>query len=100
MRGFIDFLRGQGVVGFATGFILGGAVSALVTSFITNIVNPLLSVILGAAKNLEQYSLHAGPIEVFWGKFIAALINFLILAAVVYYGFKILGLDRLDKKRD
>ena len=30
----------------------------------------------------------------------AQLINFLILAAVVYYGFKILGLDRLDKKKE
>ena len=100
MRGFLDFIRTQGVVGFASGFILGGAVSTLVTSFITNIVNPLLSVVLGAAKNLDQYSLAIGPIEIFWGKFTVALVNFLVLALVVYFGIKILRLEKLDKKKE
>ena len=42
MKGFLDFIREQGVVGLAVGFILGGAVSKLVTAIITDIVNPIL----------------------------------------------------------
>ena len=50
--GFIDFIRTQGVVGFAVAFILGGAVSVLVTSLVNNLVNPILGVALGSAKDL------------------------------------------------
>ncbi len=38
---FLNFIREQGVVGLAVGFILGGAVSQLVASLINDIVNPL-----------------------------------------------------------
>ena len=41
MKGFLEFVREQGVVGLATGFILGGAVSKVVTSLVTDIINPV-----------------------------------------------------------
>jgi len=37
MKGFLDFIREQGVVGLAVGFILGGAVSKLVASLVADI---------------------------------------------------------------
>jgi len=39
--GFIDFVREQGVVGLAVGFILGGAVSKVVSSLVKDIINSL-----------------------------------------------------------
>ncbi|MDP3953208.1 MAG: MscL family protein [bacterium] len=95
MRGFIDFIREQGVVGFAVGFIIGGAISKMVTSLVENIIQPLLGSLLGKAGGLN--SLAVGPIT--YGKFITAFVDFLVIAAVVYFIFKGLGLHKLDKKK-
>lgn len=99
MKGFIEFVREQGVMGLAVGFILGGAVSKVVASLVTDIINPLLGVILGAAGNLADAYLAIGPIKLMWGNFINTLIDFIVIALVVYYGVKFLKLDKLDKKK-
>ncbi len=99
IRGFTQFIREQGVVGLATGFLLGGAVSKVVTAFVTDIINPVISIMLGSGEGFRQASFKAAGVEVFWGDFASVLIDFLIVAAVVYFGFKGLGLDKLDKKK-
>lgn len=100
MEGFMKFLREQGVVGLAVGFILGGAVSKVVASLVADIVNPILSVILGSAGNLAEASLRIGKIEILWGSFVAVSIDFAVIAMVVYFGVKKLGLDKLDIKKE
>jgi large conductance mechanosensitive channel len=99
MKGFINFIREQGVVGLAVGFILGGAVSKVVTALVTDLINPLVGILLGFAGNLSAMTLKLGPAVIKWGDFLSVLIDFLIIAAVVYYGVKGLGLDKLDKKK-
>lgn len=99
MRGFIDFIREQGVVGFAVGFILGGAVSALVKSFIEDIISPLLALGTGNLKTITDAYLQVGSARIMWGSFLNDLINFIVLAFVVYFAVKVLKLDRLDKKK-
>jgi large conductance mechanosensitive channel len=96
MRGFIKFIREQGVVGLAVGFILGGAISKMVTSLVQNIIQPLLGYALGSAEGLS--SLAVGPVT--YGQFITATIDFIIIAAVVYFVVKGLGLDKLDKAKE
>ena len=98
MKGFIDFIRKQGVVGLAVGFILGGAVSKVVSALVTDIMNPMLGVVMGSKDSLAAMVLKIGPIEVLWGHFVSILIDFLVIALVVYFGVKGLGLDKLDKK--
>lgn len=98
LEGFIDFIREQGVVGLAVGFILGGAVSGVVSSLVEDIINPVLGIILGAA-DLEAIVLPIGPAEIMLGSFISVMIDFLVIAAVVYFGVQALGLDKLDKKK-
>lgn len=98
MKGFIEFLRAQGVVGLAVGFILGGAVSDLVKSLIDNVINPLLGIILNKAQGISEASVHLLGATIKLGAFVNTLINFAVVAAVVYFGVKKLGLDRLDKK--
>lgn len=98
MKGFIEFIRKQGVVGLAVGFILGGAVSKVVSSLVVDIINPLLSVVLGVVGGMKEASLKIGTVEVFWGSFVNAFVDFLVIALVVYFGVKLLKLDKLDKK--
>lgn len=95
----MDFIRKQGVVGLATGFILGGAVSKVVASLVNDIINPVLGVVLGVAKGLETASFQIGQAKIMWGSFVGVLIDFLVVALVVYFGVRSLGLDRLDKKK-
>jgi large conductance mechanosensitive channel len=91
--GFSEFIRKQGVLGLAVGFILGGAVAKVVSSLVKDIINPLLGIILGATGDLSSYSLKVGSSEIMWGNFLSTLIDFVVIAAVVYYGVKLLGLS-------
>ena len=100
IRGFLSFIREQGTIGLAVGFLLGGAISKLVTSLVTDIINPILTPIVGAAGNLRDATLYLGPVHLLWGDFIANLIDFSVIAAVVYFGVLGLGLHRFDKKRE
>lgn len=99
MKGFLDFVRSQGVVGLAVGFLLGGAVSKLVTALINDIVNPLLSLLLGSVGNLREASFTLGSAVFMWGKLLSTLIDFAVVAAIVYYGVHGLGLDKIDKPK-
>jgi len=94
--GFVDFVRERGVVGLAIGFVLGGAVSKITTSFSTDIVNPMLTYLFGGTGRLGDIAI--GSIAL--GKFLATLLDFFILAITVYLIFKVLKLDKLDKKKE
>ncbi len=100
MKGFIDFVRTQGVVGLAVGLILGGAVSELVKSLIDSFVNPILGLVLGSADGLKAASFALGDATIAYGAFLNTLINFTVIAFVVYFGVKKLGLDKLDKAKE
>ncbi|MDD5696428.1 MAG: MscL family protein [Candidatus Pacebacteria bacterium] len=99
MKGFIDFIREQGVVGLAVGFILGGAVSKVVSALVTDIINPILGILLGSAGGLKQASIGIGSAKILYGDLISVIVDFIVIALVVYYGVKAIGLDKLDKKK-
>lgn len=100
MKGFMDFIRKQGVVGLAVGFLLGGAVSKLVTALVTDIINPVLGIVFGITEGLKDAKLEVGSVAILWGDFVAGLIDFLVIAAVVYYGVQLLGIEMPEKKSD
>jgi len=96
--GFFEFIRNQGVIGLAIGFILGGSIRSVVDSIVNDLINPLLGLLLGKV-DFSKAVWQIGSAEIAWGNFIATLINFTIVAAVVYFGVKTLGLEKLDKKK-
>jgi len=96
LTGFFQFIREQGVVGLAIGFILGAGVNKVVTSLVNDIIQPAIGLIFGSVDGLN--GLHYSSIM--YGRFIAGLIDFSILAAIIYFGFKGLGLDKLDKQKE
>jgi len=99
MKGFMDFIREQGVVGLAVGFILGGAVSKLVAALVQDIISPILALGLSNVENLRSAYVQIGAAKIMWGNFLNVLIDFVVVALVVYFGVKVLKLDRLDKKK-
>ncbi len=95
----MEFIREQGVVGLAVGFILGGAVSKVVTALVTDIINPLVGLGLGAVGNLKDATVQVGTAKLAYGDLVSTVIDFIIIATVVYVGVKILGVDKLDRKK-
>jgi len=103
--GFMDFIRTQGVVGLAVGLVLGGAVTILVKSLIDNVVMPPLGFVLGSAEGLKGLEMTIGKTGgkqaiLHYGVFLNDLVNFIVIAIVIYLIVHMLGLDKLDKRKD
>ena len=99
MKGFIEFIREQGVIGLAVGFILGGAVAKVVSALVTDLINPFVGLASGSGKGLESAAIKIAGAIFMYGHFLSVLIDFIIIASVVYTFVKVLRLDRLDKKK-
>ena len=92
---FFDFLRTFGIIGLAIAFVIGQASSKLVTALVEDIINPLIGLFLPSGS-LEQLSAKvisvSGAISEFkYGNFIANIIDFLIIALVVFVAYKALS---------
>ena len=85
--GFVDefmaFLNKHKVVGLAIAFIIGAAASKLVTALVQDIVMPLISA-LTPSGDWRTITLQLGPVKLLVGDFAGALIDFLIIAFVVF----------------
>jgi large conductance mechanosensitive channel len=79
-KGFKDFLLRGNLIDLAVAFILGAAFGNVVTAF-TQIIMDVIGLI-GGNPNFDTVTI--GPINV--GKFITALVSFVIMAAIVYFG--------------
>ncbi len=103
LQGFTDFVREQGVVGLAIGFVLGAQVKTLVDQLVASFINPLLGLLLPGKGNLSEktfsLALNGKNADFAWGAFIFQLISFIIVALVVYTVVNRLKLDKLDKKK-
>ncbi len=80
---FRDFLKEYKVMGLAIAFVMGAAITSLANSFITNIIMPLLNPLIFGG-GWQTATLALGPFNIGWGPFLAALLNFLIIAWVIF----------------
>lgn len=98
IKEFRDFLKEYKVVGLAIAFIMGMASTTLVQSLVNNIIMPLITPFVpGGGWQTATFSL--GSIVISWGAFLGALINFIILAFVVFMIAKfVLKEEKVTKK--
>jgi len=94
-NGFKEFVKEQNVVGLAVGLILGTAAKGLIDTLINKVVMPPLGLLLGSTKGLEGWTIPLGDTGavIGIGEFLSVLIDFLVLALVVYIVIKALKLD-------
>lgn len=79
---FKEFISKGNVLDLAVGVIIGGAFSSIVTALTDNIINPLINCIGGAEI---QGKIHlVGDNYIDYGAFISAIINFIIMAFIIF----------------
>ena len=83
MDEFMAFLNKYGVIGLAIAFIIGGAASRLVSSLVNDILMPIISFFIPGGAWRET-PLIIGPIRLMVGSFAGAILDFLIIAFVVF----------------
>lgn len=89
-------LRGN-VMDMAIGVMIGGAFSTIVTSLTDNLINPILG--LAGGMDFSSYVLTIGSVELKYGAFITAVINFIIMALILFCMLKAVNkMTNLGKK--
>ncbi|MGD0442529.1 MAG: large conductance mechanosensitive channel protein MscL [Edaphobacter sp.] len=96
LKGFRDFILRGNVMDLAVAVIIGAAFTAIVTALTTNLISPLLGSVIGK-PNFDYLVAHVNGGVIEYGKFFTAIVNFLIIAAVVYF-FLVLPTQYLIKK--
>ena len=100
MKGFMDefkqFIARGSVMDLAVGVIIGGAFSAITTSLINDIIMPLLG-IFTSSVSFADLSFTVNGAVIAYGNFIQAVLNFLIMAFIVFCLVK--ALNKLHRKK-
>jgi len=82
-KDFKAFVLKGNVLDLAVAVVLGVAFGAIVTSLVNDIIMPLVGIILGGI-DFASLSIQVGSATVLYGKFIQAIVNFLIIAFVIF----------------
>lgn len=106
-QGFMDFIRGHGVIALAIGLFLGTSLKTILDAFTANIVNPIIGVSTGNL-NLNSMSVCISHSRVTgicksslgYGAVLSTVISFVIAAFVVYLIIKLLRLDKFDQTKE
>jgi len=91
---FMEFLKKYGVIGLAIAFIIGGAAGRLVTALVNDLLMPIVAVIVPGGE-WRTTVLQVGPVKFLLGDFVGALIDFIIIALVVFLVSKQLAKTKL-----
>lgn len=100
LKEFKDFIARGNVMDMAVGIIIGAAFTAIVTSLVGDLINPFIGIVTGGTDFSSYYFVMKGEVpegasldaaravagaSIFaWGAFVTAVINFLIIAFVVF----------------
>ena len=98
---FKEFISRGTVMDMAVGIIIGGAFTSIVTSLVDDIINPILGIFGG--MNFDQLHVKLfGEATLYYGKFITAVINFLIMALIIFIMIKAMNTasDKLVRKEE
>lgn len=114
-QGFVDFIRERGVVGLAIGLAIGAQANATVQTIASGFINPIVAFLVGSQSGLNGevwnvvgrdtetinywFTLGNRTLVFEWGTVLASLITFTAVLLVIYLVYRVLNLDKLDKKK-
>ncbi len=94
---FMEFLMKYQVIGLAVAFIIGAAATKMVTACVADIIMPVIAVLIPGGDWRTQV-LELGPVKFLIGDFIGAIIDFIIIALVVFIVVKYMMKGDTSKK--
>ena len=96
MEEFKAFALKGNVMDMAIGVIIATAFGAIITAFIENIINPIIGVLF--QTDLSEVVIHMGAVDLGIGAFISAIINFVLMALVLF--FLVRGVNKMKKPQE
>ncbi|MDG1340418.1 MAG: large conductance mechanosensitive channel protein MscL [Paracoccaceae bacterium] len=111
LKEFKDFIAKGNVMDMAVGIIIGAAFTAIVGSLVADLINPIISLFMGGVDFSGMYAVlgdgeygsiteaeEAGAAVFAYGRFIMAIINFLIIGFVVF--MLVRSVNKMKKKEE
>jgi large conductance mechanosensitive channel len=97
LKEFRDFINRGNVIDLAVGIVIGAAFTAIVNSLVNDLVMPIIGIITGGI-DFSGLAITVGDASLTYGNFIQAVINFLIIALVVFWIVK--AVNRFRKQEE
>ena len=97
LKEFKEFISKGNIVDMAIGVIIGSAFGKIVTSLVNDIFMPIIGVIIGGL-DFSNLSIKVGNSTIMYGSFIQNVVDFLIVAACIFFMIKILS--KFKKKEE
>jgi large conductance mechanosensitive channel len=83
MKDFRAFVMRGNVLDLAVAVVIGVAFNAVVNSLVNDVIMPFIAAIIGK-PNFDDLTITLGDTAIYYGKFLTALVNFLIIAATLF----------------
>lgn len=96
IKGFRDFIMRGNVIDLAIAVVVGAAFTGIVTQFTKSFIEPIIKLIGGGGVHGGAFIVNGVAFD--WGAFINAIINFLIVAAILYF-FIVVPINKLMTRR-
>lgn len=97
LKEFKEFISRGNVLDLAVAVIIGAAFTAIVTSLVDDLIMPLIGVILGGV-DFSSLAIKVGEANITYGNFIQAIINFLLIALVLF--LLVRAVNRMIKQKE
>lgn len=98
MAEFKEFLQKYQVLGLAVAFVIGAASTKLVTAIVTDLIMPIIGVLVPGG-DWRASTLELGPVKFLVGDFVGAVIDFAIIALVIFVIVKMIMKEDAKQKR-
>ncbi len=99
LKGFKEFILRGNVIDLAVAVVIGAAFTAVVTSIVGNVITPLISAFFKADSLDKAMIVTLNGAEFKFGAVLGAIINFLIVAIVVYFAF-VFPINKIKERAD
>ena len=94
---FMEFLKKYQVIGLAVAVVIGTAATKLVNSTVTDLIMPIVAIVIPSG-NWQTSVVGIGPLQFLLGDYLSAIINFMIIALVIFLAVKYLMKGDMIKK--
>jgi large conductance mechanosensitive channel len=83
LKDFREFALKGNVIDLAVAVVIGVAFNAVVTSLVNDVIMPFIAALIGK-PNFDDLTLMLGDTAIYYGRFLTAIVNFLIVAATLF----------------